>query len=91
MVGAVGGSPRNHVPGKPSGKYDLLRCLGGPQGASLGARWGPIGASRWPLGNLAGLLGSLLMASGGVLEASQAVDLERSRSSGPLGSLLGLS
>eukprot|EP00959_Pyramimonas_sp_CCMP1952_P147821 3093623-Pyramimonas_sp.AAC.1 len=31
------------------------------------------------------------MASGGVLGASQAGDLEISRSSGPLGSLLGLS
>eukprot|EP00959_Pyramimonas_sp_CCMP1952_P004943 103618-Pyramimonas_sp.AAC.1 len=65
MVGAVGGSQRNHVPGNLSGKYDLPECLGGPQGASLGVPWGPIRASGGPLGSLTGFLGSLLMASGG--------------------------
>eukprot|EP00959_Pyramimonas_sp_CCMP1952_P039559 827635-Pyramimonas_sp.AAC.1 len=64
MVGAVGGRPRNHVPGK-LWENDSPRSLGGPQGASLGSPWGLIGASGGPLWSLSGFLGSLLMASGG--------------------------
>eukprot|EP00959_Pyramimonas_sp_CCMP1952_P222101 4643297-Pyramimonas_sp.AAC.1 len=58
--------------------------LGARRGLPCGPLWGPIGASGGPLVSLTGLLGSLLMASRDVLGASQAGDLEMSRSSGPL-------
>eukprot|EP00959_Pyramimonas_sp_CCMP1952_P345419 7233497-Pyramimonas_sp.AAC.2 len=67
MVGEVGGSRRNHVPGAIWGIRFTEMSWGpavGFPGGLLGS-WGPIMASRGPLGSLTGLLGSLLMASGG--------------------------
>eukprot|EP00959_Pyramimonas_sp_CCMP1952_P417616 8749569-Pyramimonas_sp.AAC.1 len=81
----------NPCPWKAFWGHDFLGCVGGLFGRSLGAPWGSLGASWGPLERLTGLRGSLLVASGGLLAASRARDLEILVGGPPLGPLLGSS